>query len=72
MIEYRFRHRPTRPAVLHTVALALLLFLGVRPAQGSDPGRAGTREMARELSTLGRDFDLRLVEQQADPDIARY
>ncbi len=72
MIEYRFRHRPTRPAVLHTVALALLLFLGVRPAQGSDPRRAGTREMMRELSTLGRDFDLRLVEQQADPDIARY
>ena len=49
-----------------------MLFFGFRPASAADPRGAGTREMARELASLGHDFDRRLVEQQVDLGIDRY
>ena len=52
--------------------LSAMLFLGFRPASAADPRGAGTCEMARELASLGHDFDRRLVEQPVDLGIDRY
>ena len=66
------RRLRTRPLVTSRAVLILLLVLGFRPAQAADPRGAGTRQMARELASLGRDFDGRLIDQQLDVSLDRY